>query len=53
VVLRVVDPKKNRTDVASQHASETEIDKIKADEEIVNDGTIADLKARALQAAGY
>lgn len=53
VVVRVVDPKKTRTDVASQHASETEIDKIKADVTIVNDGTIADLQAGALQAAGH
>jgi hypothetical protein len=52
-VVRVTDPKKNLTDVASQHASETAIDQIVADVEIINDGTIFDLQDKALVVAGF
>lgn len=53
LVIRVTDPRKNSTDAAAQHASETEIDKIVADVEIVNDGSVADLQRAVLKAVAF
>lgn len=43
-LIRVINPHKAATDVASQHASETEMDSIIVDHTLVNGGSIADLK---------
>jgi hypothetical protein len=44
-LVRIVDPRWNKTDAAAQHASETEMDKIAVDYEIINNGPVTKLHA--------
>ncbi len=48
IIIRVIDPRKETDDSASQHASETEMDQIIADHVIINDGSIEELQAKVL-----
>lgn len=47
-IIRIDDPRKVRTDTASLHQSEVEIDKIVADWTITNDRTLHDLELAAM-----
>lgn len=51
LILKVENPRISRTDVASQHASETAIDKLKADWTIYNEGSIQQLQSTVLDFA--
>lgn len=46
IVVRVIRPGTGALDAAGQHASETEMDRIVADIEVVNDGAPEDMRAR-------
>lgn len=46
LIIKVVDPRKDRDDAASQHASELAIDQIVPDVLLLNDGSIDDLNAK-------
>ena len=46
VIYKIDRPDAEKTDTASQHVSETEVDKIPYDMVIVNDGTLEDFRAR-------
>jgi hypothetical protein len=52
IIIRVINPNRKDEDETSQHRSETEMDKIVADFEILNDGTIEELHAKVRAAIG-
>ncbi|UTC29904.1 deoxynucleotide monophosphate kinase [Bajunvirus bajun] len=51
-IIKIVNPHVDLHDVASQHASETEIDKIEPDHTIINGGTIPALHAIVREITG-